>query len=346
MKGKIWKKTIFILCVIGVLVFSFWYGGNAPGTRGFSVSRETVQENNTGTENSGNQAAGDNGNNRSSNGSSKKESNNTTEKQNIFQQIVMHITKKDSSNTSKKSQNGKQAQKNADKAVEKEQRKKKTTDKKKSNKKEQNEEDVAEADSKSIASVPEQEESKTEEKSEERTEEKTEAKTEQPTEEKTEEKTEASTEAKVEEGTTTETVADSENMITCTVYISCATVLNNMKYLDNAKKNIIPKNGVMLEETAIQIREGSTVFDVLQKATKENNIHLEYTYTALYKTYYIEGIGNLYEFDCGNTSGWMFSINDEFPGGSSSAHKVQDGDAICWLYSCNLGKDVGEYFEE
>ena len=35
-----WKKIIGIFLVLGVLVLSFWYGGNAPGLQGFSVEKE------------------------------------------------------------------------------------------------------------------------------------------------------------------------------------------------------------------------------------------------------------------------------------------------------------------
>ena len=86
--------------------------------------------------------------------------------------------------------------------------------------------------------------------------------------------------------------------------------------------------------------------DVLQKAARQNKVHLEYNYTPAYKTYYIEGIGNLYQFDAGNLSGWMYSVNDEFPGVGCSGYKVKDGDSIKWLYTCSFGKDVGGYVSE
>ena len=33
----------------------------------------------------------------------------------------------------------------------------------------------------------------------------------------------------------------------------------------------------------------------------------------MYNSYYVEGIGNLYEFDCGSESGWMYKVNGWFP---------------------------------
>ena len=69
---------------------------------------------------------------------------------------------------------------------------------------------------------------------------------------------------------------------------------------------------------------------------------MEYMDTPLYDSAYIEGIGNLYEFDCGNESGWMYCVNDQFPNYGCSHHMLADGDVIRWKYTCDLGRDVGD----
>ena len=56
---------------------------------------------------------------------------------------------------------------------------------------------------------------------------------------------------------------------------------------------------------------------------------------------YIEGINNLYEFDVGNTSGWMYKVNGWFPNYGCSRYQLQNGDVIEWVYTCDLGDDVG-----
>ena len=58
---------------------------------------------------------------------------------------------------------------------------------------------------------------------------------------------------------------------------------------------------------------GESAFDVLQRVCRENKIHMESSFTPLYNSAYIEGIGNLYEFDAGSLSGWMYTVNDWFP---------------------------------
>ena len=80
---------------------------------------------------------------------------------------------------------------------------------------------------------------------------------------------------------------------------------------------------------------------MLSRVVKQNNIHMEYENTPMYNSAYIEGIGNLYEFDCGELSGWMYSVNDWFPNYGCSRYQVQNGDVIKWVYTCDLGYDVG-----
>ena len=68
---------------------------------------------------------------------------------------------------------------------------------------------------------------------------------------------------------------------------------------------------------------------------------MEFSETPLYGSTYIEGIGNLYEFDCGALSGWMYRVNGTFPNYGCSSYILSDGDVVEWVYTCDLGKDVG-----
>lgn len=144
----------------------------------------------------------------------------------------------------------------------------------------------------------------------------------------------------------TENTASQEEGIQCTISISCKVLLEHMEDLPDSKKKYVPEDGVILDTTTINVKEGSTVFDVLKNVTKSKKIHFEYAFTPMFKSYYIEGIANLYEFDAGDLSGWMYSVNDEFQSCGSSSCEVRDGDEIRWMYTCNLGKDIGSYFEE
>jgi len=132
---------------------------------------------------------------------------------------------------------------------------------------------------------------------------------------------------------------------TCTISISCSTILSNMDQCDEAKKSIVPSNGVILPTTAVSFTDGESVFDVLQRVCREKGISLEFSYTAIYASNYIEGIANLYEFDVGPESGWMYKVNDWFPNYGCSSYILKNGDSICWVYTCSgLGADVGGGF--
>lgn len=128
---------------------------------------------------------------------------------------------------------------------------------------------------------------------------------------------------------------------TCTVSISCASVLDNEDMLEGEKAELIPADGWVLQPVEVTFDEGESVFNVLQRVCRGREIHLEFMTTPLYGSAYVEGIHNLYEFDCGALSGWMYSVNGLFPNYGSSRYQLSDGDTVCWVYTCDLGKDVG-----
>lgn len=128
---------------------------------------------------------------------------------------------------------------------------------------------------------------------------------------------------------------------TCTISISCAAILENMELCDPEKRELVPEDGWVLQPTEVTFYEGENVFHVLKRTCKQNGIHLEFENTPLYNSAYIEGIHNLYEFDVGELSGWMYSVNGWYPNYGCSRYAVQDGDIIEWRYTCDLGYDVG-----
>lgn len=127
---------------------------------------------------------------------------------------------------------------------------------------------------------------------------------------------------------------------TCTISISCAVILDNLDALDPDKTELVPEDGWILAPMEVTFNEGESVFDVLRQTCVQEMIHLEFADTPGYDSAYIEGIGNLYEFDCGNLSGWVYSVNDWFPNYGCSRYQVQTGDVIRWEYTCDLGTDV------
>ncbi|MDR0518615.1 MAG: DUF4430 domain-containing protein [Clostridiales Family XIII bacterium] len=127
---------------------------------------------------------------------------------------------------------------------------------------------------------------------------------------------------------------------TVTLSIECATILNNMDKLAKGKDGLVG-NGTIMAAKKVTLQSGDSVFDVLVRECKAAKIHMEYESVPMYNSSYIEGINNLYEFDCGELSGWMYSVNNVYPNYGCSQYTLKDGDVIKWRYTCDLGKDIG-----
>ena len=148
--------------------------------------------------------------------------------------------------------------------------------------------------------------------------------------------------------TNTAQVADSngDGKLTCTLEVRCDTLLGKLDQLANEKAALVPENGILLETVEIEFTGGESVFDVFRKVLRAEKIHFEYVDASAYDSVYIEGIGNIYEFDCGPQSGWMFSVNGVYPGLGCSAYTLADGDVIVFNYTCDLGADLGADYEK
>ena len=132
-----------------------------------------------------------------------------------------------------------------------------------------------------------------------------------------------------------------DNTLTCTLSVRCDTIINNLDLLDSNKVEFVPQSGVIFAETTVPFYDGESVFNVLLREMKRNKIHLEFENTPIYNSAYIEGIANLYEFDCGELSGWMYKVNGIFPNYGCSRYQLKSGDKIEFVYTCDLGNDVG-----
>lgn len=164
-------------------------------------------------------------------------------------------------------------------------------------------------------------------------------------------KTEPTTAARTERRTEEPTTARRDNY--CTISISCSTLIDKRDKLKGGKAQFVPSDGYILHEVRVKFTEGETAFDILKRVCAANTctdnckycqaggIQYEASYTPAYQSWYVRGIHQLYEKDCGAYSGWMYRVNGVFPNYGSSAYTVQNGDRIEWLYTCDLGEDIG-----
>ncbi|MDD7292443.1 MAG: DUF4430 domain-containing protein [Clostridiaceae bacterium] len=147
-----------------------------------------------------------------------------------------------------------------------------------------------------------------------------------------------------------------ESAPVCFVTIDCRNIKNNLSSLKKEKKAFVPQSGYILKDARVPFEEGESAFDALKRACKENvctdnceycqkgGIQLEFSFTPAYKSYYVEGIHQLYEKDCGSFSGWMFSVNGEFSDVSSSEYLLKAGDKVTFAYTVSMGDDLTEAF--
>ncbi len=136
--------------------------------------------------------------------------------------------------------------------------------------------------------------------------------------------------------------ADNDNgQLTCTLSVRCDTLLKNIDKMSPEKAAIVPANGIIFNEQKVVFYEGESVFNVLKREMRSNKIHMEFENAPIYGSAYIEAIGNLYEFDCGELSGWMYRVNGVYPNYGCSKYVLHDGDRVEWIYTCDLGRDIG-----
>lgn len=133
---------------------------------------------------------------------------------------------------------------------------------------------------------------------------------------------------------------DNAKKNTVTISIRCDTAVANGMHEDSKWAGIVPASGTILGTTTMEFEEGDTVFNVLCAVRDKYKLHMQYNGTG--GAEYIQGINNLYEFDGGRWSGWMYCVNGWYPNYGCGQYACKDGDKIEWNYTCDLGKDLGQ----
>jgi len=148
----------------------------------------------------------------------------------------------------------------------------------------------------------------------------------------------------IEKQENTEEIAIYEGVFTVTLSVSAQTILNNMHLLHADKHELVPEDGFIFPPKQVTAYEGESVFNVLQREMRRNRIHMASRFTPGFNSAYVEAINNLFEFDMGPLSGWVYSVNGRFPNFGSSRYLLSPGDVIEWLYTIDLGRDLGVYW--
>ena len=128
---------------------------------------------------------------------------------------------------------------------------------------------------------------------------------------------------------------------TVTLEIRADMILLNMHLLHRDKHELVPPDGVIFPRTEVVAYPGESVFNVLQREMRRHGIHMSSRFTPVFNSAYVEAINNLYEFDVSALSGWMYRVNGWFPNFGASRYLLSPGDEIVWLYTVDLGRDLG-----
>ena len=89
----------------------------------------------------------------------------------------------------------------------------------------------------------------------------------------------------------------------------------------------------------INIGPGETAYSILRRP--ETGLNVRSSGHATWAGSYVGAINGFGEFDDGPLSGWMYRVNGVFPTISASLYNLSDGDRVEWLFTRNLGLDLG-----
>lgn len=94
--------------------------------------------------------------------------------------------------------------------------------------------------------------------------------------------------------------------------------------------------GLLLDAKEVSWQKGDTPVSVLQRAFP-GNIVIQGSGSSAY----VVSIGGMSERDYGAGSGWLYQVNGKFYSKGAGTYALQAGDEVVWLYTTNLGEDVG-----
>ncbi|MGL5693465.1 MAG: DUF4430 domain-containing protein, partial [Peptostreptococcaceae bacterium] len=101
------------------------------------------------------------------------------------------------------------------------------------------------------------------------------------------------------------------------------------------KVGVYTDEKALFESIEVEYKEGDTAYTVLKRilgdkvASRGEN-----------ETLYVEGIDDLYEFDKGAQSGWVYAVNRVKPNVSAGIYDLNPGDEMIWHYTVDLGEDI------
>ncbi len=118
--------------------------------------------------------------------------------------------------------------------------------------------------------------------------------------------------------------------VTITLSVDCRRAVEQ----GNRVAQAVAPDGVLLAETRLTLDRNATAYDALKASGLVIGAR-----TGAFGAY-VYAIQSLAEKACGGESGWLYQVNGEVMSTGSSSYRLQDGDVVRWVYTCDGGKDV------
>lgn len=141
--------------------------------------------------------------------------------------------------------------------------------------------------------------------------------------------TQASTATPTQAPTIVPTEAPTPQTAIVTISIDCA----------NATEGGVPgapESGWIMGKKEIELQDGDTVWDVLNRICRDRGIAVSKTGSGSY--IFVKSIAGVAPVSA--QSGWMFSVNGVYVQTGAGNYVVSGGDAIRWKYTMNGGDDL------
>ncbi len=123
----------------------------------------------------------------------------------------------------------------------------------------------------------------------------------------------------------------------CSLTVQCKYAISYLKKINSPKLEYLPESGIILSLEQASFQDGETVFDLLKRELSAQGIPFEFNVNPMFQSAYIEGICNLYEFDCGDQSGWLYRVNHKPASVGCSQYPLSPGDIVEFIYTASYG---------
>ena len=131
--------------------------------------------------------------------------------------------------------------------------------------------------------------------------------------------------------------ADLSRLVRISLTIDATRAYNNASLPQNIKDGL-QNEGRLITNAMLTLSEGKTVSETFSLLRTYDIVIASESGAAGTFVTSIQGLEN---GACGAASGWLFRVNGEFPNKGCSDYELNDGDVIEWVYTCDLGQDIG-----